>query len=119
MPIALNDTLSLITAVERIQTPASLLVDIFFPQVPATSPSALIAVEYRKNGRRLAPYVVKGAHGVNVSREGSTMHFYQPPEVAPRRILTADDIRQRSFGENIQSGRHASERANQLQAQDL
>lgn len=119
MPIALNDTISLITAVERIQTPASLLVDIFFPQVPATSPSALIAVEYRKNGRRLAPYVVKGAHGVNVSREGSTMHFYQPPEVAPRRILTADDIRQRSFGENIQSGRHASERANQLQAQDL
>ncbi|WP_432648172.1 major capsid protein [Mitsuokella sp.] len=119
MPIALNDTLSLITAVERIQTPASLLVDIFFPQVPAVSPSANIAVEYRKHGRRLAPYVVQGAHGVSVAREGSTMRLYQPPVVAPRRILTAEDVRQRSFGENIQPGRHAEERANQLMAQDL
>lgn len=119
MPIALNDTLSLITAVERIQTPASLLVDIFFPQVPAVSPGSTIAVEYRKHGRHLAPYVVQGAHGVSVAREGSAMRLYQPPVVAPRRILTAEDVRQRAFGENIQPGRHAEERANQLMAQDL
>ena len=56
--IEYNDTISLMGAMERIKPPARFLLDTFFPQIPATSLSSKIMVEYRKGGRRLAPFIV-------------------------------------------------------------
>lgn len=39
MAIDFKDTLSLMQAVERMKTPASFLLDTFFPQVPAVATS--------------------------------------------------------------------------------
>ena len=71
MAIDFKDTLSLMQAVERMKTPASFLLDTFFPQVPAVATSKKIAVETRKRGRTLAPFVSRGAACVNVKRAGS------------------------------------------------
>lgn len=119
MAIDLKDTISLMQAMERIKAPATTLVDVFFPNVPTPSASTKIAVEYRKGGRRLAPFVVEGAKGINISRDGSTVNFYQPPMVAPRRTVSPEDIEQRGFGETIHSTKTPAQRAAEIQASDL
>lgn len=119
MAIDIKDTVSLMQAMERIKPPASTLVDTFFPNIPTPALTSKIAVEYRKGNRRLAPFIVEGAHGVNVSRDGSNVAIYEPPMVAPRRTVTPDDIEQRGFGETIFSVKSAAERATEIQANDL
>lgn len=120
MAIDYKDTISLMGAIERIKPPASLLVDTFFPHVPAPAINTTILVEYRKGTRRLAPFVVdEGNHGVEMSRSGSTINLYVPPMVAPRRTITSRDIEQRGFGETIYSTRTPAQRAAEIQARDL
>ena len=66
-----NDTISLMAAMERIKPPASFLLDTFYPIVPPTATTSTIMTEYRKGGRRLAPFVVEGGHGINTVRRSS------------------------------------------------
>lgn len=119
MAIDFKDTIALMQAMERIKPPASTLLDTFFPQIPTPAVTTKIAVEYRKGGRRLAPYVVEGVHGINMSREGSHVNIYEPPMVAPRRTVSPEDIEQRGFGENVYSTKTPAERAAEIQAHDL
>lgn len=119
MAIDMKDTLSLMQAMERIKAPATLLVDTFFPNIPTPSVTSTIAIEYKKGKRRLAPFIVDGAHGINMTREGSNLNFYKPPMVAPRRTITAADIEQRGFGENIYSTKTPAQRSSEIQASDL
>ena len=117
--IEYNDTISLMAAMERIKPPASFLLDTFFPNVPPTVTTSVIMTEYRKGGRRLAPFIVKGAKGVNIKRETSWIERYEPPMVGPRRTISPEDIAQRSFGETVYSTMTGAQRAAQLQARDL
>ena len=120
MAINMKDTVSLMQAMERFKAPATTLVDTFFPNIPTPAVTSKIMVEYRKGGRRLAPFVVDGeVHGVNVSREGSNINIYEPPMVAPRRTVNPADIEQRGFGENIYTSKTAAQRAAEIQATDL
>ena len=114
-----NDTVSLIKAMERVKAPASFLIDTFFPNKSPVSPNAFIMVEQRQKKRRLAPFVVKSAKGVNMRRDSSTMKVYSPPMVAPRRVLSPEDLAQRSFGETIYSSMTESQRASRILADDL
>ncbi len=118
--IEYNDTISLIRAVEQIKPAANYLVDTFFPTVEVSATDTVM-MEYRKRGReRLAPYIVDGARGVNVSRQGSTFRVYSPPTVAPRRLITHRDVTKRGFGEMPYfSTVSAEERQSKLQADDL
>ena len=118
--IEINDTISLIKAAEQIKPPATYLVDTFFPTVE-TNLQSTIMMEYRERGReKLAPYVVEGAKGVNMKREGSYMRVYSPPMVAPRRVITQKDVSRRGFGEMPYfSTVSAEERQAKMQADDL
>lgn len=84
-PWAITDTFQLIDTVSKIKQPASYILDTLFPNVMQVSNSSYVAVEYRKAHRRLAPFVVKGAKGVNMSRERSQVKLYSCPMLAPRR----------------------------------
>ncbi len=117
--IEYNDTISLMRVMERMKAPASFLLDTFFPQVPATTVTSKIMVEYRKGGRRLAPFVVKGGRGVNMARETSWMNTYVPPMVGPRRVISPEDLEHRTFGETIYSTKTPAQRAAEIQARDL
>ncbi|WP_295163414.1 major capsid protein [Selenomonas sp. F0473] len=119
MAIDMKDTLSLMQVMERIKPPATTLVDTFFPQIPAPAVTSKIAVEYRRGGRRLAPFIVEGTKGINVTRAGSTVDIYQPPMVGPRRTVNPEDIEQRGFGETIYSTKTPAQRAAEIQANDL
>lgn len=119
MAIDFNNTYNLMQAMERFKAPASFLLDTFFPIMPTPSVQNFIAVEYRKGGRKLAPFIVKGAHGVNVSRDGSKVDVYQPPMMGARRIVSPEDVEARGFGENVYSTATPAQRAAAIQAKDL
>jgi len=114
-----KDTFTLMQAMDRMKQPSSFLVDTFFPVVPATAVTSKIAVEYRKGARKLAPFVIPGGNGVNTSRIGSKIDFYEPPMMGPRRVLGVDELMQRSFGEDIYSTKTPEQRANEILARDL
>ena len=114
-----NDTISLMAAMERIKPPASFLLDTFYPIVPPTATTSTIMTEYRKGGRRLAPFIVSGAKGINMKRDTSWIDTYTPPMVGPRRTLSPDDVIHRSFGETVYSTMTPAQRAAQIQARDF
>ena len=118
--IQINDTISLIKAVEQIKAPASYLTDRFFP-TKEINQQPMFMIEYRKRGRdKLAPYVVNGAKGVTVVRPDSKFRTYSPPMVAPRRVITHQDVTKRGFGEMpFFSTVSVEERQAKLQADDL
>ena len=119
-PWMITDTYQLIGTVEQIKQPASYLVDTWFPRQMPVSYSDWVSVEYRKEGRVLAPFVVKGTKGVNLNRGGSRISSYKAPMVAPRRVIGLGDIELRQFGEQpIFSTVKPEERAARMQANDL
>jgi hypothetical protein len=117
--INLNDTVSLMSAVERSKTPASLLLDTFFPIVPETAVTPTIEVQIKTGERRLAPFVIRGGKAVELKRGGFDDYFYKPPMMAPSRVIDPEMISDRGFGEGIYSTKTPAQRATEIQARDL
>ena len=118
MPINIDDTRTLLQAIERTNPPTTTLIDTFFPAVK-TFLTNTVDMEYRKGGRRMAPFVVPGSKGVNMSRNGSQIRSYKVPLMRPKRTIEASDIERRGFGEDIYSTRTPAERAQELRAYDM
>ena len=117
--IDIKDTVSLIKATERITAPAATLLDTFFPNVLPVAPTTSVEVQFRQGARRLAPFIVKGAKGVNVPSEGFQSAFYKPPMMAPSRIIDPEKLEERSFGEGLYSAMTPADRARAYQAKDM
>lgn len=116
--INLADTRTLLEVVERGFKPTTTLVDTFFPNVK-TFVTEFVDVEYKKGGRKLAPFIVPGSKGINVAREGSTVRQYKAPLMRPKRVIEVADVIQRGFGEDVYSKRTPEERAQEMRARDL
>lgn len=119
MPLDFKDTYNLARATEQIKPSAHFLLDTFFGDKGQVNTSEFIVVESRKKGRKLAPFVTRGARGVNQQLEGSTIAVYKPPKMAPKVTITPDMIATRAFGESVISTRTPAERAERLQAETL
>ena len=118
-PLMITETYELIRVIENIKKPASFLLERLFPQTE-TILSDILPVEYLKGGRRLAPFVVKGAKPTNIAREKTTINFYRGPLIGARRVISINDIERRIIGENpIYSTLTAEQRAAQIQGNDL
>ena len=119
-PFSYEGTLTLLQAVEKIDAPSNFLSQTFFPNKISVLTDT-VAIEYRKEGRQAAPYIVKGAKGVNIARNGSHAKMYSAPKFGARRVISAEDVEHRLFGEtpNIFSPVKAEERQARLMAQDL
>ena len=102
MPVNLNETRTLIAALEQSYPPSTLLRDTFFP-TPITFPTKSVDMDYKKGGRKLAPFVAAGSSGVNVARTGFETKSYTPPIMMPKRPVSIQDIEQRGFGEPLYS----------------
>ena len=115
-----TETLTLMSTVELIEKPATFLTTTFFPNVEPFFYSTKIAIEFRHQGRMLAPYVVAGTRGVNVGRGTSQIIEYSAPMFGVRRVIGQKDVEMRQFGElPIFSTLKAEDRARIMQAQDL
>lgn len=78
-----------------------------------------VLVEYRDGDNDMAPFMVADADPINVKRDGYEIHDYAPLCVKQSRNLTADQLKQRGFGEAILSGSTEEERAAKLVQEDL
>lgn len=116
----ITDTLTLMATVEQIDKPATYLSTTFFPNEFPFFYTTKIAVEYREQGRLLAPYVVSGSRGVNVGRGTSKVMEFSAPMFGARRVIGQRDVEMRQFGEvPVFSTLKPEDRARVMQAQDL
>ena len=105
MPFNFYDTHNLLMAVKELDTPTTFLRDRYFPTNDATDlfSTTDVLVEYKDGSKRLAPFVAPRKGGVTILRSGYEVQRFEPPFVAPRRMLTIDDLRKRGFGEALLS----------------
>lgn len=118
-PFAIKETHELLPIVEDIKAPSRVLSDLFFSQHVQTY-SDILSIEYTKSHRRLAPYIVTGSKGVNMSRDKSQVASYRAPLIGARRTLSTAEISQRIAGEQpIFSTLTPADRALQIQGNDM
>lgn len=105
MPFNFYDTHYLLAAVEQLTPPTTFLRDRYFPTNAATDifSTTDVLVEYRDGSRMVAPFVAPRKGGVTVLRKGYEVSRYEPPFIAPRRMLTIDDLKKKGFGEALMS----------------
>lgn len=99
------DTHTLLAAVQQLTPPSTFLRDRYFPTNNATDifSTTDVLVEFRDGSKTLAPFVAPRKGGVTVLRKGYQLTRYEPPYIAPRRMLTIDDLNKRGFGEAMLS----------------
>jgi len=103
MNINILSSHALIRSAEQLVPPKTFLRDRYFPTNPTTDIFATddVLMEFREGAKRLAPFVVPRKGGVTILRDGYTMERYTPPNIAPKRPLTLDDLNKRGFGEAL------------------
>ncbi len=114
--IPMYETRTLLEAIKRMMPARTFLRDTFFNEVQ-TFVTENVDVDFQKEKRRVAPFVVHG--GFTMDRQGFVTRNYKPPLVAPQRKLTVEDINTRSMGENIYSQRTPEQRQAERIADDL
>lgn len=121
MAYNMYETLRLIQAVEGINPADSFLRNRYFPSNGAADifNSDKVLAEYKDGDLRLAPVVVPRSGGVTLTRRGTQMAELEPPTIAPKRMLTIDDIKARGFGESLYGDKTPQERAQILITSDL
>ena len=103
MPFNFYDTHTLLMAVEQLTPPTSFLRDRYFPTNDMNDLFATtdVLVEYKDGTKKLAPFVAPRKGGVPILRQGYEMKSFTPPNIAPSRPLSIDDIKKRGFGEAL------------------
>jgi len=114
------DTHVLKAIIEETVPQASFFKDRYFPTNAGDIYAAdKVLAEYRSGDRKLAAFVSNRVGDLPVERRGYSIHEYQPPRIAPSRILTLDDLKKRGFGEAIYSDLDTEKRAARIIAQDF
>lgn len=113
-------TYSLLMAVEQLPPVNTFLRDRYFPTNDASDIFATneVLVEYRDGSKKLAPFVAPRQGGVTMLRKGYCTKAFTPPNIAPRRLLTMDDLKRKGFGEALYSTLTPEERARVMLTND-
>ena len=122
MPATLNffDTYSLIAINEEVVPQPSFFKDRYFPTGEGDIfASDQVLTEYRKGDRKMAAFISERAGDIPLDRRGYAIHAYKPARIAPSRLLSADELTKRGFGEAIYSQSTQAERAARLLRDDL
>ncbi|MCI7302308.1 MAG: major capsid protein [Clostridiales Family XIII bacterium] len=120
MALDIFKTHTLLMAVEQLTPPVNFLRDRFFPTNDATDIFATddVLIEYKDGSRKLAPFVAPRKGGLTILRDGYEMQRYTPPNIAPRRILTIDDLNKLGFGEALYTQLTPDQRQNAMILKD-
>lgn len=116
--MSIYETRTMLKAIEQKKPVFTFLRDTFFPNIE-TLLSEKAEVDIKKGKRKLAPFVAPRVGGKVMTREGFKTDIITTPKIAPIRVITADDIKKRTPGENVYSTRTPEERAAILLANDL
>ena len=115
------ETHNLLMAVEQLTPPTTFLRDRYFPTNGASDVFSTndVLVEYKDGSKRVAPFVAPRKGGVTILRSGYEVQRFEPPCVAPRRMLTIDDLNKRGFGEALLSQLTPEQRQRALILKDV
>lgn len=114
----LFETRTMIPMLEEAKPANSFLRDRFFSDVRAFD-TKKVEIDIWKGKRRMAPYVHPKIGGKTVDRQGFRVDEFEPPEVSPDMITTAEDIMNRAPGENVYGAMSPEERAAEQLGRDL
>lgn len=118
MNLNLFDTYYLAGMAEEITPVTSFFRDRYFGDSDEFATDKVL-VEYNDGDQKMAPFVDPKAGDIPVARDGYKVLEFEPPMIAPSRLLTLDDLRKRGFGEALYQGSTQAERANNLIARDM
>jgi hypothetical protein len=92
--------------------------DTFFPQ-PETFPTRKVELDVRKGGYIIAPFVAPLVNGILMEREGYTTKEYEPPTIAPKRVLNPEILEKTIPGEHVHTLMSPEERQQYYIEQDM
>ena len=115
------DTHTLLASVQQLPPLHTFLLDRYFPTNAATDIFATtdVLVEYKKGSKKAAPFVAPRKGGITILRDGYTMKRFTPSYIAPKRTLTADDLKKRGFGEALYTNLTPEQRQGVLMLGDI
>ena len=112
------DTRAQLAAIEQIPREYPFLLDTFVKDGGCVEDDKAI-YDYRKKGKIMAPFIVDGAGGIPMGRDGYSVREIGFPTIAPERVININDIATRQFGEKILGASTPAQRAKKQQAADL
>lgn len=113
-----KETYKLINTIKKMYPVLEFLHDRYFPDGKVYySEKALI--ETKKKGRKAAPFVVPVVGGIVMENEGYRADEFDAPYIAPKKLITAQDLEKKAFGESPESGRTPEQRENEVQAEHM
>lgn len=118
MALDIYSTRAQLKALELMPREYSFLADTFATQGEAVEDERAI-YDYKKGVRRMAPFVVNGAGGVLMERDGFETREIGFCRIAPERIITSHDINKRGFGEDVLGAMTPEQRERRMLAKDL
>lgn len=112
----IRETYKLVKTVKKMYPVVQFLKDRYFPDGPVYySEKALI--EFKKKGRKIAPFVVPLVNGIVMEKDGYRTDVVDAPYIAPKRVITAKELEQKAFGESPESGKSPEQRENELESE--
>ena len=120
MPFDIHNTYSLRALMEEITPVPSFFKDRYFPTGAGDLfTTDYVVTEFREGSRKMAAFVAPRIGDIPVERGGYEINMYQPPRIAPSRVLTIDDLAKKGLGEAPFAGFTPEQRAAQIVLQDL
>lgn len=121
MPHSFYSTKFLIAAIRQMTQPKSFLRDRYFPFNPSADlfSTKFVLMEIKDGDKKMAPFVTPMKGGVLMERNAARMESLEPPTIAPSRMLTADMLKERGFGEALNSELSPQQRAQQFTLEDI
>lgn len=117
MPLDIYSTYAQLAAIEKMPKISSLLWDLFVKDEGVVEEDQAI-YDYRKGVIQMAPIVHKNTGGVLMGRSGYETRMIDFCTIAPERMIEADQIKSRMFGEKIFGGMTPEQREKKMLAED-
>lgn len=118
MPLDLYSTRAQLKAVELLPRNYSVLADFFAADMGVVEDEKAIW-DFRKGSQKMAPFVHANTGDVVMPRDGFVTNEVGFCTIAPSRVIENNDLRGRSFGENVLGAMTPEEREKRMIARDL
>lgn len=118
MAISMFDTRTMLPMLEAGKPANTFLLDRYFSNIVEFD-TQKIDIDIVKGKRRMAPFVHPKIGGKVVDGTGYNVETYEPPEVSPEMVTTAENMLQRLPGENIYGAQSPQQRAAKKLGMDL
>lgn len=118
MGINLYETTTMLEALKLAPPIHTFLRDTFFTTAEFMQTEKAL-IDIVKNGVKAAPFVAPRVNGVLETRSGYTTKEITTPRVAPKRVLTGEDLEKRQPGDNVYTTRSPEQVAAEILMKDL